>query len=37
MIYCAIAAGLVLTVLFFWLLFSKLAAVVRAARGRWRR
>ncbi|MBB3386021.1 hypothetical protein FHX12_004806 [Rhizobium sp. BK609] len=28
---CAIAAGAVLTVLFFWLLFSKVPAMVRAA------
>jgi len=29
--YCVMAAGAVLTVLFFWLLFAKLPAVIRAA------
>ena len=35
LIYCAIAAGAALTALFFWLLFARLPAVIRAALERW--
>jgi hypothetical protein len=37
MIYCAIAAGAVLTVVSAWLLFARLPAVIRAALERWRK
>jgi hypothetical protein len=34
---CAIAAGLAVTVLFVWFLFSRLPDVIRAAMERWRK